>query len=59
MDATLHIRLDSALKRELEKCAIAYDIKLSNIIRVALEEYAYKDHEATTHTLSKINASNF
>lgn len=59
MDATLHIRLDSALKKELEKYAISYNIKLSNIIRVALEEYAYKDHETTTHTLSKINLENF
>jgi antitoxin component of RelBE/YafQ-DinJ toxin-antitoxin module len=59
MDATLHIRLDSALKKELEKCAIAYNIKLSNVIRVALEEYAYKDHETSTNTLSKINSDNF
>jgi predicted transcriptional regulator len=59
MDATLHIRLDSALKKELEKHAIAYDIKLSNVIRVALEDYAYKDHEVSTHTLSKFNLENF
>lgn len=59
MDATLHIRLDSALKKELEKHAIAYNIKLSNVIRIALEEYAYEDHQASTNTLSKINADNF
>lgn len=59
MDATLHIRLDSALKKELEKHATAYDIKLSNIIRIALEEYAYKEHEITTTPISKINIDRF
>jgi antitoxin component of RelBE/YafQ-DinJ toxin-antitoxin module len=59
MDATLHIRLDSALKKELEECAVFYNIKLSNVIRIALEEYAYKDHRQTTNTLSKVNLENF
>lgn len=55
-DATLHIRLEKSLKEELEKIAKAYNIKFSNIIRTALEEYAYKDHEVTT---TKINTNNF
>lgn len=59
MDATLHIRLDRILKAELEKHAEMYDIKLSNVIRMALEEYAYKDHELTTLSTSKINADRF
>jgi antitoxin component of RelBE/YafQ-DinJ toxin-antitoxin module len=59
MDATLHIRLDKDLKHELEKHAEAYDIKLSNVIRIALEEFAYKDHEITTIPISKINSDRF
>lgn len=59
MDATIHIRLDKTLKDELERHADMYDIKLSNIIRIALEEYAYKDHEVTTTPISKINIDRF
>lgn len=58
-DATLHIRLEKSLKKELEDYAVIYDIKLSNVIRVALENFANQEHSATTSTIAKINPSNF
>jgi antitoxin component of RelBE/YafQ-DinJ toxin-antitoxin module len=57
-DVTLHIRLEKTLKQELEKYAEAYSLKLSNVVRIALEEFAYKDHEATTE-VAKIKQENF
>jgi metal-responsive CopG/Arc/MetJ family transcriptional regulator len=38
-DTTLHIRLDKALKEELENISNSRKSKLSKIIRIALEEY--------------------
>lgn len=58
-DATLHIRLEKTLKQELENIGVIYDIKLSNVIRVALEDYVNSNHEVTTNTMSKINPANF
>lgn len=58
-DETLHIRLEKTLKQELENYAVIYDIKLSNVIRIALEDFTNKDHEVTTTTISKINSANF
>ena len=58
-DETLHIRLEKTLKQELENYAVVYDIKLSNVIRIALEDFTNKDHEVTTTTISKINPANF
>ena len=58
-DATLHIRLEKNLKQELENIGVIYDIKLSNVIRVALEDYVNSNHEVTTNTMSKINPANF
>jgi antitoxin component of RelBE/YafQ-DinJ toxin-antitoxin module len=52
MDATLHIRLHKDLKEELEGIGDELDIKLSNVIRMALEEFA-ENHIAPTTT--KIN----
>lgn len=42
MEATLHIRLDSVLRGELEQIAQNQDEKLSKIIRQALEEFALR-----------------
>lgn len=39
MDATLHIRLNSNIKDELESIANDRNIKMSVVIREALEEY--------------------
>jgi antitoxin component of RelBE/YafQ-DinJ toxin-antitoxin module len=58
-DATLHIRLENSLKKELEDYAVVYSIKLSNVIRIALEDFVSKDHETTTVQVSKINPNNF
>lgn len=57
-DETIHIRLEKTLKQELENHARTYGMKLSQITRMALEEYAYRDHELTT-TVSKINMERF
>lgn len=58
-DETIHIRLETGLKQELEKHANIYGMKLSQVTRIALEEYAYRDHELTTTTLPKINTEKF
>lgn len=42
-DATLHIRLDSDLRDELEYIAEKDDRKISAIIREALEDYCRKN----------------
>lgn len=52
-DATLHIRLETSLKEQLEQYAKEYDIKLSNVIRIALEEFAEKDHAKETRSISQ------
>ena len=58
-DATLHIRLENSLKQELENYAVVYDIKLSNVIRIALEDFTNNEHNMTTTAVSKINPDNF
>ena len=58
-DATLHIRLEKDLKIFLEDYAKEYEIKLSNVIRIALEEFSEKDHTRTTISTSRINTDNF
>lgn len=45
MDATLHIRLDSDLRDELEYIAENNDTKISAIIREALEDYCSRNIE--------------
>jgi antitoxin component of RelBE/YafQ-DinJ toxin-antitoxin module len=47
-DDTIHIRLEKTLKQELEDYAINNELKLSNVIRIALEEFAEKDHTRST-----------
>lgn len=58
-DEAIHIRLEKTLKKELENHARLYGLKLSQVTRLALEEYAYKEHKLTTTTVSKINMEKF
>lgn len=48
MDATLHIRLNSNTKDELEFIAEDKGIKMSVVIREALEEYTDTNKQAQT-----------
>lgn len=58
--ASIHIRLEEDLRKELDKYAVIYKIPLSSIIRTALEEYAYKVHQQpTTVHASRIKDENF
>lgn len=59
-DDTLHIRLEKTLKKELEDYGKEFNIpKLSQVIRIALEEFVEKDHTITTSVFNKVNAENF
>jgi antitoxin component of RelBE/YafQ-DinJ toxin-antitoxin module len=56
MDATIHIRIDQVLKDDLDHYAKASGVKLSSVVRMALEEYSEKEYKPTT---SKINPDKF
>ena len=60
MEATLHIRLDSQLKKEIEAIASSFSVKPAVIIRNALEDYVNTRPAPTTEVAtSKINIDAF
>lgn len=56
LEATLHIRLDSSLKADIEKIATSFSVKPAVIVREALERYVEANPQPST---SKINLDNF
>lgn len=54
-DSTLHIRLENTLKKELEEYGTEFNLKLSNVIRIALEEFVEQDHTKSTVAIGSIN----
>lgn len=48
MESTIHIRLNQFLREELEKISEENEIKLSNVVRTALEDYVNNYSKPTT-----------
>lgn len=51
-DSTLHIRLNVALKEELEEIAKRFSVKPAVVVRVALEDYVNSNPAPTTSIIN-------